>query len=583
MSGYSSALVRKKLINLRHIVTSSHDNNQPGLKETFNILQHLVAHLQGLPPVEADDVIREVVDFLPSADLKIKKLVYHLLSLYSEVSEEIMLNAYNGILDDRSDPNPIVRAVSMDLSLQCLQDENEGEMEDLLHDPNYRVKIKALSKIASSGKINTSLLLEMVEKESEAEIVVLSLFCLSNCDNIDEIGQVQDILVNLLTKGHYIKSDYLVNILLYTTNRILITDKLSNEEKFQIMNSLERFRLNKSSYHVVVETYRLMLKLCKGLEAHVCDSVTELLVKSLVEQYKVLSQQTKTVLLKILIEVCKIENRVVGCSSIDSCLDCFCPQPNDIDELKAEKLKFLLQIANQSNSDKVFSFVVPFLTYHENDVIVKLSFDVTKRLYEHMAEECWRVYSSLVSSGHQVVLERAVTSMAFVFGHQKCSQLNKQFLITPHISCLMRSFSSLKEPISVDCALWLLSYNKEEGLCEDLSKILAEACNKTFDLSSKVNLLNCCARLFVSFPRHFALAFKKILQKCVNDNDSLKDLALFYSSAIKSGKFELLRKLFDAYETVKQENDVETEILLKSTDQQFCSLKNASVNWTFDS
>ena len=581
MSGYSSALVRKKLVNLRHIVTSSHGNNQPGLKETFSILQHLVAHLQGLPPVEADDVIREVVDFLPSAELKIKKLVYHLLSLYSEVSEEIMLNAFNGVLDDRNDPNPIVRAVSMDLSLQCLQDENEGEMEDLLHDPNCRVKNKALSKIMSSGKINASLLLEMIEKESEAEIVVMSLFCLSTCDNIDENDQVQDILVNLLTKGHYIKCDYLVNVLLYTTNRTLVVGKLSNEQKFQIMNCLESFRLNKTSFHVVVETYRLMLKLCEGLEAHVRDNVTELLVESLVERYKVLPQQTKTVLLKILIEVCKPEKRVVGCSSIDSNLDCFCPQPNDVDELKAEKLKFLLQITNQSNSAKIFSFVVPFLTYHENDVIVKLSFDVTKRLYEHMTEECWRVFSSLVSSGHRVVLERAVTSMVFVFARH--NSLNKRFLIAPHISRLMRSFSLLKDPASVDCALWLLSHNKEEDSCKDLSKVIAEACNETFGLSSMVNLLNCCARLFVSFPRHFALPLKKVLRKCVSDNGSAKDLALFYSSAIKSGKFELLRKLLDSRETSKQDSMGENEFLLKSTDQQFCSLKHVAVDWTFDS
>ena len=584
MSGYSSTLIKKKLINLRHIVPSgSHGNNEAGVKETFNILSFLINHLQGLPPVESNDVIREVVDFIPSPELKIKKLVYHLLSLYSG-SEELMLNAYNGVRDDRNDPNPIIRAISVVLSLRCL-DENDSEMEDLLEDSNCGVKIKALTKIAAGERINTELLLDMIERETEAEVVVLCLCCLATSNNIDEAccARVQNILVSLLTKGHLFKSDYLVYVLLYATNKMLVVDKLSDDEKFQIMNCLENFRLNKSSYHVVIETYRLMLNLCQGLEAHVNDSVTELLIESLVEQYKVLSQQTKTILLKIVIEVCQSNNNAKGFSSIDDNLDCFCPQPNDLDELKIEKLNFLSQIVSQSNSAKIFSFVVSFLTYHENHFIVESAFDVIKRLYKHQTEKCWRVVSSLASSGHRVVLEQSVNCMAFIFAHQNDSDsLNKAFLITPHLSHLVSSFPDIKDQKSVDCALWLLSQNKEESLCEDLSSILVEVCEKDkMCLSSKVNLLNCCTRLFVSFPRHFAVPMKQILQKSVVNSGSLKDIALFYSSALKSKKFELLKKLLDTHETPNQDNISEDELLFKSTDQQFCSLKNIAVNWTF--
>ena len=583
MSGYSARYVQKKLVSLRdtqHLQTSS--------TELHHIINILTAHTRGLPPLDQEDVISEIVDFLPmtSTGLCVKKLLYHLMVLYTQVSPELLLHASSGISADMSHPNPIVRATCVahlprlravdqhqslaathESLIALLRDKNESVRRMAVQSCMQILKMELLREGDGQGGNNPPpilpWILHAIKTETSPEVVVEGVLCLVVCDASGEATQamLRSVLKKIKSLGAELR-----RTVVYCANRALNVDRMSDQERLALMNDIDPLKcttaVTSTSRDVAVEAYRLMLRLSRDLTVH--GIVVAQACRYLIVTYQSSAQQMKVVVLHALIELATPaaggESAKVQHGIISESLASFLPRHDDLLRLKVKKLELLKLMASHETCRQIHSSVRFYLTSHEHQLIVKSAFDVLVALARYQSKVSWQTATALLHSKNPEVVRRCVLSLATMLSSMSSADEAVGRLDHSSVTRMCEICSQLQCPVARDACLWLLSLTGEASLFEKVRDVVLGqlVLNKTMDgMTSHVNMILVVTRLFVRSPKVFHDCCKKVYTLAAIHWTGCGDIVRSYSTLIKNREWSLLSDLIDWRGLSKYDDDGE--------------------------
>jgi len=574
MSGYKVSLLKKKLTHLC-------GSNNPDNKVIISTLEVLINYLRGLPPIDLDDVVIEVINFLPNNDLRVKQLVYFCLSLYSKLDSEIIFHASNSVMNDLSNPNPMIRAACASF-LPYLKGSdqfgitNHKAMLSLLQDKSVKVRkaaIEGVMKILKSILLKENQgslpfipnLVSLIERDDSPVVVVQGLFCITMCD-INLVAQ--PILFKLLKKAKNLSID-LINIILYCAYKALKVDQMNINKRLSLMNGIESLKSRDFGDDVLIQTFRLQLVLSSDLDVN--KIAVKKLITSLVKLYDTSPQQLKVLYISCLITISYTSQEAIK-EVLSSNINRFYVFHGDIDQLKVKKIELLKICIDENNSAHIFKLLKSYFYMKADKQITRLAFEVLKRLYKYLPELCLQMVHTTLYSEYPLVLEESIKCISYFFMKKlhKKEEINFENIFKQ----LINAWPKITSSHSKNSCMWLLSKNNQENLCDSIKEIFSveiKSNSLKLDQESQTILLISTVRLLLKWPDYFHECFKNIF--LLISNGLIKDLAKLYLILLKNNQ-DYLKKLLDSY----QFSDVyeDQTVVTKTHLQDFCSLQHLS-------